>query len=131
MIVLRSYVSVTVYGAIRSYTEENGDCIRPPCTKTVNDRFFLRISPYVSVYGRLPPCLIDLGTFGSLRIFIRSPYTESVSHRFTPYTVPVYGTSVRPPYISVFLRKRSFTTVHIRPGKLSKSSSFWSKYHQN
>jgi hypothetical protein len=40
----------TVYGAIRSYTEENGDCIRPPCTKTVNDRFFLRISPYVSVY---------------------------------------------------------------------------------
>jgi hypothetical protein len=41
---------VTVYGAIRSYTEENGDCIRPPCIKTVNDRFLLRISPYGSVY---------------------------------------------------------------------------------
>ncbi len=81
VIVLRSYVSVIVYGAIRSYTEENGDCIRPPCTKTVNDRFFLHISPYVSVYdteiydrntitckpsyfsvyGRLRPCLFDLG----------------------------------------------------------------------
>ncbi len=48
VIVLRSYISVTVCGAIRSYTEENEDCIRPPCTKTMNDRFF-RISPYVSV----------------------------------------------------------------------------------
>jgi hypothetical protein len=81
VIVLRSYISVTVYGAIRSYTGENGDCIRPSCTKTVNDRFLLRISPYVSVYdteiydrntitcklsyfsvyGRLRPCLFDLG----------------------------------------------------------------------
>jgi hypothetical protein len=81
VIVLRSYISVTVYGAIRSYTEENGDCIRTPCTKTVNDRFFLRISPYVSVYDteiydrntitckpsyfsvydRLRPCLFNLG----------------------------------------------------------------------
>jgi hypothetical protein len=80
VIVLRSYISVTVYGAIRLYTEENGDCIRPPCTKTVNDHFFLRISPYVyvydteiydrntitykpsyfAVYGRLRPCLFDL-----------------------------------------------------------------------
>jgi hypothetical protein len=50
VIVLRSYISVTVYGAIRSYIEENGDCIRAPCTKTANDRFSLRISPYVSVY---------------------------------------------------------------------------------
>jgi len=32
--------------------------------------------------------------------------------------VPVYGNSVRPLYISVFLRKRPFTTVHIRPGQL-------------
>jgi len=83
VIVLRSYISVTVYGAIRSYTGENGDCIRPSCTKTVNDRFLLRISPYVSVYdteiydrntitcklsyfsvyGRLRPCLFDLGMF--------------------------------------------------------------------
>ncbi len=55
--------------------------IRPPCTKTVNDRFFLRISPYASlydteiydrntitckpsyfaIYGRLRTCLFDLG----------------------------------------------------------------------
>jgi hypothetical protein len=65
---------------------------------------------YISVYG------VENFTFESLRIFIRSPYTESVYHRFIPYTVPVYVNSVRPPYISVFLRKRSFTTVHIRPG---------------
>jgi hypothetical protein len=44
------------------------------------------------------------------------PHTVSVSHRFTPYTVPVYGSCVRPPYASVFHRKRSFTTVHVRPG---------------
>jgi hypothetical protein len=48
--VLRSYISVPVYGAIRSYTEQNGDRIWPPCTETANDRFFLRISPYFSVY---------------------------------------------------------------------------------
>ena len=65
---------------------------------------------YSSVYG------VENFTFELLRIFIRSPYTESVFHRFTPYTVPVYGTCVRTPYISVFLRKRSFTTVHVRPG---------------
>jgi hypothetical protein len=65
---------------------------------------------YSCVYG------VENFTFESLRIFTQSPYTESVSHRFTPYTVPVFGNSVRPPYISVFLRKRSFTTVHIRPG---------------
>src|SRR5271170_2046384 len=45
--VLRSYISVTVYGTIRSYTEKNGDRIRPPCTKAINDR--------------LRPCLFDLG----------------------------------------------------------------------
>jgi hypothetical protein len=58
--VLRSYISVPVYGAIRSYTEQNGDRIWSPCTETVNDRFFLRISPYFSVYDRLRPCLFDL-----------------------------------------------------------------------
>ncbi len=44
------------------------------------------------------------------------PYTVSVSHRFTSYTVPVYGSCVRPPYVSVFHRKQSFTTVHVPPG---------------
>ncbi len=33
---------------IRSYREKNGDGIRPPCTKTVNDRFFLRMCPYTT-----------------------------------------------------------------------------------
>ncbi len=33
----------------------------------------------------------------------------------TRWYTTVYGALVRPPYISVFLRKRSFTTVHIRP----------------
>ncbi len=77
----RSRFTHSVYGRKRPYTDKNGDCIRPPCTKTVNDRFFLHISPYVSVYdmeihdrntitckpsyfsvyGRLRPCLFDLG----------------------------------------------------------------------
>ncbi len=81
VIVSPSYISVILYGAIWSYTEENGDSIRPPCTKTVSDRFFLHISPNVSVYdteiydrntitckpsyfyvyGHLRPCLFDLG----------------------------------------------------------------------
>jgi len=30
-------------------------------TETVNDRFFVRISPYFSVYGPKRPCLFDLG----------------------------------------------------------------------
>jgi hypothetical protein len=71
---------------------------------------------YSSVYG------VENFTFESLRIFIRSPYTESVSHRFSSYTVPVYGNSVRPPYIFVFLRKRSLATVHIRPGYIQRDS---------
>ncbi len=87
---------VTAYDHIRLYT-------------IIYDR--IRQS-YSSVYR------VESFTFESLRIFIRSPYTKSVSHRFTSYTVPVYGNNVRPPYISVFLRKRSFTTVHIRPGKI-------------
>ncbi len=77
----RSRFTHSVYDCLRSYTEENGDCIRPPCTKTVNDQFSFRISPYVPVYdteiyarntitckpsyffvyGRLRPCLFDLG----------------------------------------------------------------------
>ncbi len=79
---IRSYFAVIHMIVLRSYSEENGDCIRPPCTKTVTDRFFLRISPYVSVcdteifdrnmitcnptyfsvYGRLRPCLFGLRT---------------------------------------------------------------------
>jgi hypothetical protein len=43
-------------------------------------------------------------------------YTTVHGSRIAPYTVPVCGVRVRPPYISVFLRKRSFTTVPIRPG---------------
>jgi hypothetical protein len=65
---------------------------------------------YRSVYR------VQTAIFKSLHIFIRSLYTVSVSHRFTPYTVPVYGSCVWHPYASVFHRKRSFTTVHVRPG---------------
>jgi hypothetical protein len=68
VIVLRSYIFVTVYGAIRSYTEENGDCIRLPCTKTVNDRFF---SPYIAVCLRI--------RHGDIR--------SHVKHPISPYTV--------------------------------------------
>jgi hypothetical protein len=70
------------YDHIRRKTEQNRDRIWASCTETVNDRFFLRISPYFSVYDteingcntepcqssyfsvydRLPPCLFDLGT---------------------------------------------------------------------
>jgi len=83
--VLRSYISVSYtkkYDHIRRITEQNADCIRSPYTRTVKDRFFLRISSYFSVYdteiydrntepgksscfsvyGRLRPCLFDLGT---------------------------------------------------------------------
>jgi hypothetical protein len=86
-----------------------------------SDAYCNRIRPYTTVHDNIRPYTaivygVENFTFQSLCIFIRSPYTESVSHRFTPYTVPVYGNSVRPPYISVFLRKRSFTTVHILPG---------------
>ncbi len=100
---------MTVYGAIRSYTEENGDCIRPPCTKTVNDRFFLRISPYgsvydmeiydrntitckpsyFSVYDRLQPCLFNLGKGETSVLRIRS-YTIAVYGRIAP-SVIAYG----------------------------------------
>jgi hypothetical protein len=68
---LRSYISVTVYGAIRSYTEENEDCIRPPCAKTVNDRFS-------SVYRRMSPY-----TTRRYTIVIWS----HVNRRISPYTV--------------------------------------------
>jgi hypothetical protein len=93
--------TVTVYDRIRQHT-------------IIYDR--IRQS-YSSVYG------VETVTFKSLLFFIRSPYTVSVSHRFTPYTVPVYGSCVRPPYISVFHRKRSFTTVHVRLGWLWCTSS--------
>jgi hypothetical protein len=89
-------------------TQENGDCIRPPCTKTVNDRFFLRISPYVSVYdteiydrntitckpsyfsvyGRLRPCLFDLGYLStSCTYFFSLPVDYS-------YVNPLFITTV-------------------------------------
>ncbi len=82
-----------------------------------------RIRPHTIIYDRIRQSYssvygVETVTFKSLRIFIRSPYTVSVSHRFTPYTVLVHGSCVRPPYISVFHRKRSFTTVHVRPGYL-------------
>jgi hypothetical protein len=46
--VLRSFISVAVYGQIRRKTEENGDYIRPPYTPGINHRFLLRISPYTT-----------------------------------------------------------------------------------
>ncbi len=60
-------------------------------------------------------------TLYSLGIFVRSPYTESVSHRITPCTRVVYESCARSLYISVFLRKRSFTIVHVRPGKIERN----------
>jgi len=92
--------TVSVYDRIRQHTVIYGR---------------IRLS-YISVYGA------EMFAFYSLRIFLRSPYTKSVSHRITPYTRIVYGSRVRPPYISVFLRKRSFTTVHVRPGYLKSNS---------
>jgi hypothetical protein len=111
---------VTVYGAIRSYTEENGDCIRPPCTKTVNDRFFLCISlyvsvydteiydrstitckpSYISVYGRLRPCLFDLGEYyvhipRSNMHGRKRPFTEKNGDIRRSYTVSVHGHRIR------------------------------------
>jgi hypothetical protein len=86
-------------------------------TATVYDR----IRPHTIIYNRIRQSYssvygVETVTFKSLRIFIRSPYTISVSHRFIPYTVPAHGSCVRPPYVSVFHRKRSFTTMHVRPG---------------
>ncbi len=66
--------TVTVYDRIRQQT-------------IIYDR--IRQS-YSSVYG------VQTFTFKSLRIFIRSPYTVSIFHRFTPYTVPVYGLRMSP-----------------------------------
>ncbi len=93
-------------------------------TSSVNlksDAYYNRIRPHTIIYDRIRQSYssvygLQTVIFKSLRIFIRSPYTVSISHRFTPYTVPVYGSCVRPPYIFVFHRKRSFTTVHVRPG---------------
>jgi hypothetical protein len=57
-----------------------------------------------------------------LSIFIQSPYTVSVSHCITPCTRVVYGSRAQSLYISVFLRKRSFTIVHVRPGVFTSYS---------
>jgi hypothetical protein len=65
---------------------------------------------YSSIYGA------QMFLLYLLSIFVRSPYTESVSHRISPCTRFVYGSRARSLYISVFLRKRSFTIVHVRPG---------------
>ncbi len=90
---VRSYISMTEYGAIRSYTEKNGDCIRLLCTKSVwracfflpNSLYFSVYdtekhdrnkgpckSSYFSVYGRLRACLFDLDLL--LRWFIFKCY---------------------------------------------------------
>ena len=88
VIVLRSYISVSVYGRIGPYTKKNGCRMQSPFSKTVNDRIFVCIPPYLFVYdteiydrntitykssyfsvcGRLRPCLFDLGT-QSLKVF--------------------------------------------------------------
>ncbi len=86
-----------------------------------SDAYCNRIPPHTIIYDRIRQSYssvygVQTVTFKPLHIFIRSPYTVSVSHRFTPHTVPVYGSRVRPPYVSVFHRKRPFTTVHVRPG---------------
>ncbi len=88
-----------------------------------SDAYCNRIRPHTIIYDRIRQSYssvygVQTVTLKSLRIFIRSPYTVSISHRFTPYTVPVYGFCVRPPYVSVLHRKRSFTTVYVRPGIL-------------
>ena len=77
-----------------------------PCT-VIYDRIR---QPDISVYGAAE------FIFEYLRIFGRSPYTESVSGRFSSYMLSVYKIRVRSPYISVFSRKRSFTAVALRPG---------------
>jgi len=81
-------------------------------TEAVHD---LRISPFFSVNGRLRSCMFDLGNLG---IFSRPSYTESVSCRSAPYAMIVYGDRARSSFLCVSLRKRSFTTVPLRPGPI-------------
>ncbi len=76
---------------------------------------------FISVYGA------EAFICKSLRIFARPPYTESVSGRFTSYTLIVHGSRLRLAYIPVFIRKRSFTTVHVRPGQVLQSFYFFIK----
>jgi hypothetical protein len=77
------YPYTVVLVRIQRETEQKGDRMQSPFTKAVNDRVFVRISPYLSVYdteiydrntitckssyfsvcGRLRPCLFDLGNF--------------------------------------------------------------------
>jgi len=51
-------------------------------------------------------------------ITVLSVNTNTIPGRWlrTPYTV--VNDRIRPPYFAVFHRKRSFTTVHVRPGIL-------------
>ena len=76
------YAYTVVLVRIQRKTEQNGDRKRSQFTRTVNDHIFVRKSPYFalydmeiydrntitckssyfSVYGRLQPCLFDLGT---------------------------------------------------------------------
>jgi hypothetical protein len=60
----------------------------------------------------------------NLEIFSRPSYTESVSYRSAPYAMIVYGDRARSSFLSVSLRKRSFTTVPLRPGVFSAKSVF-------
>jgi hypothetical protein len=55
-------------------------------------------------------------SFESIHIFVRSPYIESISHRNAPHTYIVCGTCARSPYIAVFSRERSFTSVYVPSG---------------
>jgi hypothetical protein len=142
MIVLRSNIFVTVYGAIRPYTEENGDCIRPPCTKTVSDRFFLRIAPYVSVYDteiydrntitckpsyscvyvRLRPCLFELGT-KNYSIYKYSQCVVCLRIRL----MPCLGFLLKIFNISFFLDDTVVTTIqHPRPRTTTTTTIFYS-----
>jgi hypothetical protein len=72
----------------------------------VNDRIRCRIAPYTE-YRCLP--FNHLAFLYDLRV--QNPF-PAVSFRV------VYGSRARSLYISVFLRKRSFTIVHVRPGLL-------------
>jgi hypothetical protein len=73
---------------------------------------------YTIVYGsRIAPYMEQRSS-----VFNHSVFLHDLRIR-NPFHI-VYGVRVRPPYISVFLRKRSFTTVPIRPGYIDKKTYF-------
>jgi hypothetical protein len=76
-----------------------------------SDAYCNRIRPHTIIYDRIRQSYssvygVQTVTLKSLRIFIRSPYTVSISHRFTPYTVPVYDLRMSP-FFTVNGRLRS------------------------